>query len=283
MVPPAKSTPGASPANKPRRHGLAIATLPRASFAGRFASTQDVAFHRHGGIELVLVTAGACRIEVAGETLEGEVGTVFVLPEDVEHNQVNVGGLTRTSYLVFHSTPLGFSSRPRTIPVGADERCLSWLEDLCRLLESPEPVPDAVAAGLLLAVLERLNQLEHRLGVSRDLPAPLARAVRYVERRQLDALRAQDIARSAGVSVSHLTALFRERFACGPLKYQQGLRLQLARKLLGNSYLTVSEVAQACGFSSANYFIRIFRGHHGLSPAKWRHAPAAARKPETTW
>jgi transcriptional regulator GlxA family with amidase domain len=94
--------------------------------------------------------------------------------------------------------------------------------------------------------------------------------VRYLERRSLEATTVGDLARHAGVSASHLGALFRARFGCGPLKYQLRLKLQLAAKLLANSYLGVAEVGAACGFPDPNYFSRIFRAQHGMPPREWR-------------
>jgi AraC-like DNA-binding protein len=257
-----------APVDPPK--SLPLAALPRLLFAGRFAASTDVPFHRHAGIELVLVTSGACSITVDGEALHGGRGTAFVLPAAVEHDQVNHGRPVRTTYLVFAAPQLTFAPTPRVLDLAGDERCSAWIEDLCQLFHGPEPAADSVSAGLLHAVLERLNELDHRQGSTQALPAPLARAVRYLERRQLDDLDMAEVARHAGVSESHLRALFRSRFGCGPLKYQLRLRLQLAAKLLRNSSLGVGEVAVACGFADANYFARIFRAHHGLPPTGWR-------------
>jgi AraC-like DNA-binding protein len=257
-----------APADPPK--SLPLAALPKLLFAGRFAAATDVPFHRHVGIELVLVTAGTCSITVDGEELDGPRGTVFVLPAAVEHNQDNHGRPVRTTYLVFAAPQLTFASTPRALDLAGDERCAAWIEDLCQLFHGPGAAPESVMAGLLHAVLERLNELDHRRGSAQALPAPLARAVRYLERRQLEDVEIGAVARHAGVSESHLRALFRSRFACGPLKYQLRLRLQLAAKLLRNSYLGVAEVGAACGFDDANYFARIFRAHHGLPPTRWR-------------
>ena len=78
------------------------------------------------------------------------------------------------------------------------------------------------------------------------------------------------LAAQSHVSTSHLTALFRRKFRCGPLRYHQNLRMSLARRLLLNPYLSIGEIAQNCGYEDVNYFVRLFRKRHEVPPAKWR-------------
>jgi len=247
-----------------------MSPLPRVLFGGRFAEARPVAFHRHSGSELVLVTEGSCRISVTGaQTLAGEVGTMFILPADVAHDQVN-DAWCRTSYVVFDAAPLAFSDRARCVALAGDDPAIGWYEDVCRLSLAPGLVGEPVLAGLLLAVLERLKAIEDRAASARVLPRALVEATRWIEANLIDAVRVDDIARAVGLSPSHLTALFRAHLGCPPLKYQQRLRLALARKLLRNSYLSVAEVAAACGYIDANYFIRVFRSNLGTTPSRWR-------------
>ncbi len=247
-----------------------MSPLPRVRFGGRFAETAPVALHRHAGSELVLVTEGSCRISVAGvEALDGVVGTMFILPADVEHDQIN-DVFCRTSYVVFDAVPLAFSDRARCVALASDDPALGWYEDVCRLSLAPGLASEAVLAGLLLAVLERLKAIEDHAASARVLPRAIVEAARWLEANLVEAVRVDHIARAVGLSPSHLTALFRAHLGCPPLKYQQRLRLALARKLLRNSYLSVAEVAAACGYVDANYFIRVFRSNLGTTPSKWR-------------
>lgn len=58
-----------------------------------------------------------------------------------------------------------------------------------------------------------------------------------------------------GVTISHMLAQ---------------KRMQKAKILLRNSDLSVSEVAEAVGISNYNYFSRIFKKYHGISPSEYR-------------
>ena len=78
------------------------------------------------------------------------------------------------------------------------------------------------------------------------------------------------LARASALSASHLAALFRQHLGCAPMAWLQQQRLELACRLLRNAYLSVAEVAAACGYPDANYFARLFRQRHGCTPGAWR-------------
>ncbi len=248
---------------------MPLSHLPKVHFAGQYDGRHPVPFHTHPGSELVAVTRGSCRIEAGGRSLLGLCGGVFVLPRGVPHNQLSIGH-ARTTYVVYQTTAMSFSDAARTIQLDPDDGAMGWLEDIRRLLTSASPPSETALGALLLAVIERLKALEHRDAVAKALPAPMVKAIGFIDRNLVDAIAVAQIADAAGVSTSHLTTLFRTRYGCGPLKYQQRLRMAMAAKLLANSYLSIGEVGAACGYDDANYFSRIFHAQHGLAPLRWR-------------
>lgn len=46
--------------------------------------------------------------------------------------------------------------------------------------------------------------------------------------------------------------------------------LQLAKELLGETELTLADVAERCGFEHADYFRVVFKRHEGVTPGAWR-------------
>jgi signal transduction histidine kinase/ligand-binding sensor domain-containing protein/AraC-like DNA-binding protein len=55
-----------------------------------------------------------------------------------------------------------------------------------------------------------------------------------------------------------------------PAAYLQSYRLERARRLLVETSRPVQDIAFSCGFSSPQYFSRVFAQQEGLSPSKWR-------------
>jgi AraC-like DNA-binding protein len=250
------------------------ASLPRIVFAGRFAEGEDVSWHTHPCAEIVLVTDGRCRI-AAGETwLDLSPGDLCVLPAGVPQYQETLAGAC-TTYLGIDAGDL-FDGSLRTLAMPLADPAARWMEDLCDLVQEPSGMGSLQAGALLLAVLDRIGRHEARHRTMSALHPDLARAVAYLDENFAETLTVDDIADHAHLSASHLTALFRTRFSCGPLHYQQRLRMRQARSLLSDPYLSIGEIARRCGYEDTGYFIRLFRRLHGRPPGKWRGEPGEA-------
>jgi len=63
---------------------------------------------------------------------------------------------------------------------------------------------------------------------------------------------------------------FREVFKVTPFQYLQNYRLDLARILLEEKDLTVSNIAYRIGYSNVSYFSRVFKRRFGITPGKYR-------------
>jgi AraC-like DNA-binding protein len=243
--------------------------MPRLRSAIQFDSVDQVAFHVHETVELCLVKLGQTEIEVDGLTLGGRPGTLYVLPHGVKHNQ-HALARWRTQCVLFDHDGNYFDERPRTLELSGDPLLQRWIDDLCRLSHSSDRFENPVADALLFAVITRLHEIENARRARDALHPSLARAVAYLHERLTSDVDMTDLARAARSSYTHLAALFRERFGHGPMHHHRELRMQLARKLLLNPYLSVGEVAHDLGYEDSNYFVRVFRQTVGSPPGAWR-------------
>ena len=83
-------------------------------------------------------------------------------------------------------------------------------------------------------------------------------------------LSARRLAERAGVSLAHFSRIFREAIGVPPHRYVHSARLDLARKLLTQSTMPISRVAEECGFSSQSHLTASFRAAHSTTPAEFR-------------
>lgn len=79
-----------------------------------------------------------------------------------------------------------------------------------------------------------------------------------------------DLARLAGLSTSHFSALFKASSGYGVVEYVKRLRSARARELLMTTNLSVGEIATQIGYADAFYFSRQFRAVNGTSPSAFR-------------
>ena len=81
-----------------------------------------------------------------------------------------------------------------------------------------------------------------------------------------------ELAQSYGVSKFYMHKIFKEIFGRNIYESIKSIRLQKASNLLLiNKYSTISEVAQACGYSSQTSFIRSFKERFVMTPKVWRN------------
>jgi AraC-like DNA-binding protein len=72
----------------------------------------------------------------------------------------------------------------------------------------------------------------------------------------------------AKLSRFHFSRLFQKARGISPGQYLYGLRLVMAMRLVQTGEHAVKDVAKQCGFSSSNYFCKVFRRHFGVTPGR---------------
>ena len=78
------------------------------------------------------------------------------------------------------------------------------------------------------------------------------------------------VARAVGLGYSHLRQAFRRESGVGAREFHAEARLRRACDLLANTELSVKEIAELLGFSSAYHFSASFKAARGLAPSLWR-------------
>lgn len=138
-----------------------------------------------------------------------------------------------------------------------------------------EALLDAVGVALLHAfVLER--ELAHGAD---DVPAAVRRAQQFVELHLDEQLTLARIAGAASVTPQHLTRLFRRHLQTTPARYLWKLRTLRGFELLGQTGLSIGEIAERVGFQTPFHFSRMIRQHYRYSPRQlrerlWRGEPS---------
>jgi len=101
-------------------------------------------------------------------------------------------------------------------------------------------------------------------------PEKLRLAIAFMERNLEDPLPLAAIARRAGLSQRQLERLFKRYTGVTAVQYYLEVRLDRARGIVTQTNLSMLEVSVACGFSSPEYFARVYRRRFGLTPSQDR-------------
>jgi methylphosphotriester-DNA--protein-cysteine methyltransferase len=91
----------------------------------------------------------------------------------------------------------------------------------------------------------------------------------------------EELAGEMGVSDRHLRRVIQSEFGVSPVELAQTQRLLLAKRLLTDTSLPVTEVAFASGFNSLRRFNALFRERYHLNPTELRKARTSVMNSET--
>ena len=154
---------------------------------------------------------------------------------------------------------------------------------LCELYEenrADRPAREDMLGVLLHTLLLRLYRVQpqsfrHTAGDTRMEEARL-----YIETHFADSFSIEELARRYYLSPSHFIARFGEYTGYTPQKYRKLCRMAHARYLLTEGDRSLSAIAESCGFSDLNSFVRSFRETMQITPGQYRELARGKKEPE---
>lgn len=91
--------------------------------------------------------------------------------------------------------------------------------------------------------------------------------ISYIQLKYSEHVKIENIAFSLGLNRSYLTRLFKEATGYSLQEYLLTYRMKMAIKLLSENKLSVSEIAEAVGYTDTFTFSKAFKRHFGKSPS----------------
>ena len=106
------------------------------------------------------------------------------------------------------------------------------------------------------------------------VPHLVRAATRRINAGYLDDHSVEQLADRLGVTARHLRRSLETELGVSPVELAQSRRLALARQLLVDGTLPITEVAHAAGFASLRRFHAVFRAAYGRPPTALRRTRA---------
>jgi AraC family transcriptional regulator, regulatory protein of adaptative response / DNA-3-methyladenine glycosylase II len=106
--------------------------------------------------------------------------------------------------------------------------------------------------------------------------AVIARAFGMINRGEADGSKLSGLAERLGMTDRHLRRLFQQHLGASPLEVAISRRLHLARQLLSQTPLSITDIALASGFGSLRRFNDAFLTTYRRNPSEFRKLAAGA-------
>lgn len=145
----------------------------------------------------------------------------------------------------------------------------SILKEMLKEQENDDALHEAVMQNLLNTLL--LMVMRNTLASPRpEHQSRMSRVVSYIENNYEKELRLQDIAAQFYVSEYYLCHEFKKYTNRTIVQYVNALRILHAQRLIAETDLNFTKIAERTGFSSLTHFNRTFKGITGKSPSAYR-------------
>lgn len=93
----------------------------------------------------------------------------------------------------------------------------------------------------------------------------------YMEKMLPEDIQVQDLAEKVNFHPNYFIKFFKKHLGISPMQYVLQMRISKVRTLLTSTSLTVTEIAEATGFSNVYHLSSTFKKHTGFSPTEYRN------------
>ncbi|MNI27123.1 HTH-type transcriptional activator RhaR [compost metagenome] len=227
-----------------------------------------IALHTHQCYELVYYIRGNGTTRLGDVTYRYQPGMFTIIRPFTPHDEKRE---TDTDVLF-----IGFQLHAGTVQLRdglyedhSEGQILSLLE---RLLEELQQKKAFYAAKLNLLVGEMLIELlrNDNYDFSDSSADKMIYARNYIDENLSQKIRVEALADLVGYSYDRFRHLFKEKYNLSPISYLMSKRLERAKRLLAQTDLSISAVAQECGFFNDAQFCALFKRSNGVTPRKYR-------------
>jgi len=163
-----------------------------------------------------------------------------------------------------------FSQQAPIVSVGQADALIEHFHQILHWLQQPVAAKEQILAShipLALALLRSsslTDEVAHNSDGELVMQAKAEMLKHLTNRTDLEAL-----ARGLGISYSRFRFAFKKQTGYSPREYENMMKLNRARDLLLREQKSVSDTADALGYSSVYYFSRAFKKQFNQSPQQW--------------
>ncbi len=231
--------------------------------------------HWHSYFEYIEILEGSMTITVGQTSYPVSRGDIIFVGSGLFHTGTSENGCMLRALIVPASEwSGGFPDLSFLMPdynpvIGKNEE-MSRLLTLVYKEYSVERVYQAAAIRALLSLLNISICRIYALAVDTKQNAAVKKAAEYILKNFQSEITVDDLANYVNLSKFHFSRLFKEVTGLSPIAYLTRTRISRAIALMEQTDLTMTEISSACGFSSPNYFNRVFKSFTGSTPHKYK-------------
>lgn len=257
----------------------------------------SVHWHHHDEYELVLIVSGKGKRFTGNKVSPFAEGDLLLIGPNIPHFHLCEQIYFETNGLQAESHAIYFNSNvfPANIESGSEFSAIK------RLLKDSRGCIKFHTKGLEDPIVDRIQKLSHNNGfkgllelydilntlseyryevlitaedrpelTAEEMQLPGNKAFQYINKHFKEKVTLSEVAKYAGLTPAALCRRFKQISGKSLFDYLSEVRIEFSYKLLAESTLPISMVAQEAGFQNVSHFNRVFKKLSGVTPKEYK-------------
>lgn len=260
---------------------------------------EQIGLNAHSTWEISYIIKGNGWRTLGGKREKFEPNEIILVPPDIPHEWTfnPASGAIENITIVFSDAFLTNTANafPEYEPIIQSFSSISMplkfthstLKSLSAIMKDMCDMNDADRLLALLKILSVISKSEDCNAMNCEITPHralnwLREIETYVRCNYQQAIKIDDIAHHMGMSRSTFCTTFKNRTGKTFITYVNDFRMNIAKGLLSQGQLSVSQVCYKSGFNDIPYFNRLFKKLNGMTPLAYKKASFADKQPFIT-
>lgn len=233
--------------------------------------------------EFLLIVEGEAAFLVDGRPYTAKSGHLMCYNRSIWHEEKSTSDTFDAMYIGFKGLHIKnlptdhFLEKDQPAVIDLEEHFIPIKQLFGDILEEHKntaPESLTIANQLLGVLMCRLSQLVHydknAQHVKRPSVAAVQRGKRYIELNYRSEINLEELAKLTHVNSYYFCHLFKQETGMSPIQYLIRYRLEVAKKYLSTTDMSIAEISELVGYKSDTYFQNMFKKMTGFPPGKYR-------------
>lgn len=259
------------------REKMVLRNVASAKYGGDWYSIP----HSHSYTELFYIVGGEGQFQINDSIFPVKTHQLVIVNPNIMHTEVSYEAHP-LEYIV-----IGIEGLELSIP-GTDEGrycfysfperngVLACMQSILQEMHDRGPEYQTVCQAYMEIILVQLmrnasvsaTQVHSRFPANRQC----ASVRYYIDQHYKENITLDQLSEAVNINKYYMAHAFKREYGISPINYLIACRIREGKRLLAETDLSLSQIANMLGFSSSSYFSQSFRNSEGISPSEYRKA-----------
>ncbi len=145
------------------------------------------------------------------------------------------------------------------------------MDEVNKMQKYSDAILKTLSSYLILQISKlSSNTMSSTVSQEKSVPPQILKIIEFLNENYDKTLTLTELSERFFTSKGALIYNFNKYLKCSPIEYLLSIKITKAKEFLQKTDKSIGEIAELCGFSSANYFGLVFKQKENISPLSYR-------------